>query len=417
MNDGDRRISVKDLASWVPPGLAIPVRVSFSPNGRWIAWLRSPERDTNRSLFLHEVETRKTQELSSPAPEVDESTLSQAEKLRRQRTRDLSHGVATYYWSRQDKLIVPTTHGVWAYDPQTEAWASLLDLDTAAIIDPQLSPDGTHLAWVQDNELVISNLVTGNVTPMTEHIGDGVTHGVADFLAQEEMHRMHGFWWSPDSKKIAYTEVDERAVPLFCIPHTSGDPYEIEEQRFPFAGGPNPTTRVFVAGLDGRDHVELDTGGAEYVTNVYWSGDESIITETMGRSQSSVDLARHNIETGARTHLLTDTSEHWVNLHPFFHSLESGSFLWASERTGYMHLEVRNADGSLKTVLTEGDWVVLDVHEVDESAGKVWFSANERGITQRHPYEVSLNGGSLKLLAGEGGTHRIVMDPHRRYFI
>ena len=121
-------------------------------------------------------------------------------------------------------------------------------------IDPKLTRDGSKVAFVRDDELFVLDLATRKETQLTQGAGDGLTHGLAEFIAQEEMDRSSGFWWSPDGARIAYQETDERHIPLYSIVHQGGEAYSVETHRYPFAGAANARVRLgVIAGRRRRD--------------------------------------------------------------------------------------------------------------------------------------------------------------------
>lgn len=431
-------ITPADVARFPAPGLGIPVRIGFSSDGRWLAWLHASDGGLERRLHLHDVATGATEVIDSPSVKVDESTLSLEEKLRRERTRDVGRGIATYSWMKMTAaLIVPTAHDVWRFDVDRRTWSRVLEVDDAVIVDPQLSPDDSQIAWVQDGELMAAHLGEAGeagedtvdsdaIRMLTTRVADGVCHGVAEFIAQEEMKRFSGYWWSPDSSKIAYVEVDERDVEAFPIWHLAdADPLAHETHRYPFTGAANAKVRLFVVDVETSDTIELDIAGHEYLARARWASSGELYVQLQDRLQRRLELRRFSVGSdgsrldapvGAPVTVLVETSDTWINLHDMFRPLDDGSFIWASERSGYLHLELRDRDGGLVRELTSGSSPVDAVVGVDEKQRKLWFVAGSNNPLERHLHQVSFDGDALGSLTYDIGTHHIVADVERMRF-
>ena len=150
---------------------------------------------------------------------------------------------------------------------------------------PSSTRDGTKVAFVRDDELFVIDLATKKETQLTHGAGDGLTHGLAEFIAQEEMDRSSGFWWSPDGARIAYQETDERHIPLYTIVHQGGEDYSVETHRYPFAGdgqrqGPARRRRRRAGG----ETRWLDLAEADedvYLARVDWESPESLLVQVL----------------------------------------------------------------------------------------------------------------------------------------
>lgn len=422
-------LTAADVARYPLPGANVPTGISFSPDGRWLAFLWSPEHSLRRDLFVVDLTTGDRRALLGAGGGVTEENLTLEERLRRERARDLGQGVTSATWAREGeaRLLVPRADGLHVLDaPDFEDRLAVAKGDGPPFLDPQLSPDGRRVAFVRDDELCVADLATGAVTEVTSGArGTGRTHGLAEFVAQEEMGRSHGFWWSPDGRRLAFTEVDETHIPIYRIVHQGsasvGEGAQ-EDHRYPFAGAANARVRLGVVAADGGpggDVTWADLGDDwEYLARVDWLDADRLAVQLEDRAQSRLDLVAVDATTGASTPLLQETSDVWINLHDVLRPIPGGGgrFLWASERTGFRHLEVRAADGGLERTLTDGDWLVESVAAVD--AGRVWCIATKDGHLERHLYEVALDGTTpLRRLTTAPGTHAAVVHPATGRFV
>ncbi|MDQ3458107.1 MAG: S9 family peptidase [Deinococcota bacterium] len=422
-------MSIEEVARYPLPGMAAPGAFAFSPDDALIAYLRSPDRSLVRDLYLFDPETGE-ERLLVRLGEASEEELSLEEKLRRERQRQRELGVTGFAW-REGRLLLPLRGDIYLQDGPDAPLRRVVEGGGKPALSPQLSPDGRWLAYVQDAELCVVAAEGGKPRQLTCGAREtGKTHGLAEYLAQEEMGRSEGFWWSPDSRSLAFAEVDETRVPVYRILHQGkgavGEGAQ-EDHRYPFAGGPNARVRLGVVPVGGGEPVwmslgEMDSGEAEYLARVHWFPGGTLAAQLQDRRQRELTLVRFDPETGASTVLLRETSEVWINLHDLFRPLEGGGFLWASERTGFRHLYLYDADGRPVRPLTEGAWMVDSLEGVDEEQGIVYLTGSAEGPLERHLYAVSLHavslpGGEPKRLSAEPGMHSVTLDHKMRRFV
>ena len=417
-------LRAEDVARYPLPGANAPTSIAFSPSGRYLSFLWSPEHSLRRDLFVLDLETGERRTPLATHAGVTEENLTLEERLRRERARDLGQGVTAATWAEEgsDRLLVPRPDGLHVLDAPAFAdrLAVALPDGGAPMLDPQLSPDGSRVAFVRDDELCVASLDDGSVREVTSGArGTGRTNGLAEFVAQEEMGRSHGFWWSPDGRHLAFTEVDETHIPVYRIVHQGSDAVGAgaqEDHRYPFAGAANAEVRLGVVGADGGDPVWCDLPGEwEYLARVDWLAPDVLTAQTENREQTELELHRIDPATGASTLLLREQSGVWINLHDVLRPVGDDRYLWASERLGFRHLELRTLDGSSIKALTSGDWLVERVVAVGDD--DVFFVATRDGALERHLYGVSLAGGDPRRVTNAAGTHTCVVDAERGRFV
>ena len=413
-----RALTTTDVARRPAPGTTIPSGIAFSPDGSTVTMLVAEHGSLRQRIVAVDVATGGRRDVATPGTDVSEGDLSLEERLRRERARELAVGVTSCRWAKAaERLLVPMPDGLWVLDgPDAEPERVVAAADhPGPLLDARLSDDGRLLGFVCEGEVHVVDVAGGEPVAVTSGSEPGLTNGLAEYVAQEEMGRPYGFWFSPDASMVAFCEVDERHVPVFRIAHQgSPSPQDFEEHRYPFAGGDNAHVRIGVVPSDGAaGPVWLDLGcsgiGADrYVARVDWTPAGAVAVQLQSRDQRRVDLVRFDPRTGAGTLLLSETSPVWVNLHDDLRFLDDGSFVWSSERSGFRHLELRSPEGELVRELTAGEWVVTSVDAVDADA--VWFTSTEGSALERHLHRLSLDGSAApERLTDEPGVHRSVV--------
>ena len=227
----------------------------------------------------------------------------------------------------------------------------------------RLSPDGRKLAFVRDNDLFVLDLVSRAESRLTSDGADSILNGALSWVYWEEVfdHADAGYWWSEDGSAIAFLRTDESAVSQVGFPDFKPSVPRVITQRYPKAGGANPTVRLGIVEVGSGTTVWMDPEAApcEYVVAVEWSPDNRrVAVQTENRMQTRLDLYFVDRTSGKPTRVLTETDAGWVNTHDL-EFLEGGKgFLWSSERDGYTHLYRYAADGTLVNPVTKGPWSV-----------------------------------------------------------
>ncbi len=398
-------LTLDRVAHLPAPGLAIPGKLAFSPSGRILTFLHDPEGGLNRRMWSLDVETGERTLFFAPETGVTEENISREEQLRRERERLLHTGVTHYEWAEDAEVVlVPLRGELWVVE---SGRARCVGRNARS---PRLSPDGRRVAFVRDDELWCLDVAGGDERRLTHDAAPGITNGIAEYVAQEEMHRSQGFWWSRDGERLAVEQVDDRHIPLFRIPHWGTKaPHDVEEHRYPFAGGENARVRLGVVGARGGAVTWCDLGGAEYLCRVDWHPDGRLFVQTMDRDQTRLELRAYDPATGRGRVLLNEASVVWVNLHDDLRFVRAtGEFLWSSERTGYRQLYLYSPDASECRPVTETGFPCGGV-TLDEAGRRVAFHAATSPV-ESHVFVVPLDGGEPEPWTTEPGMHGAVFS-------
>ena len=367
------------------PSLSGPVArgVSLSPDGELVAFLRSREDDVD-VLDLWAAPTGEGEPfklIDARALVPDAGELSEAEKARRERMRISQRGVVEYSWDEQGRYILAPLEGdVFLAERDGGAVRRLTETE-ADEIDAKVSPDGNFVSWVRDQDLVVYDLASGRETGITTD-GEGlITWATAEFIAQEEMDRDTGYWWSPDERYIALQRTDESPVDVIPRLDITGGGATVVEQRYPRAGRPNAVVELYVHDRESgrRTKVDLGDNADIYLARVNWSADgRTLYVQRQSRDQKTLDLLSVDPATGASRVILTQRSDAWVPLSHDFKALESGEFIWSSQESGWKHLYLYDRDGRLIRPITRGEYAVKALDGVNQQTGEVFFTASMR---------------------------------------
>ncbi len=298
---------------------------------------------------------------------------------------------------------------------------------------PRLSPDGRRLAFLRGNDLFVVDLASRTESRLTSDGSDTVRSGALSWVYWEEIfdHEDAGYWWSEDGGAIAFLRTDESAVTQVTFPDFRPAVPGVRTQRYPKAGGTNPSVRVGIVEVESGRTAWMDPEAApcEYVVAVDWSPDNRrVAVQTENRLQTRLDLYFVDRASGKPTRVLTETDAAWVNTQDLKFIEGGRRFLWTSDRDGYTHVYRYALDGTLEDPVTKGPWSVRGpggftsaprgaIVAVDEARGFVYFTALEKSPIERHLYRVRLDGSGMERLSREDGVRSVTFSPDHRFYL
>ena len=390
---------------------AAPRALKLSPDGKLLTSLR-PRADDRERFDLWAVDTSTGDaRMLVDSTKLGGGELSEAEKMQRERARiGGTRGIVGYDWAPDgNALLVPVDGDL--YIAALDGGVRRLTTTPQGELDATISPKGGFVSFVRDQNLHIIDLATGAERRLTRDGGGALSWGLAEFVAQEEMDRTKGAWWSPDDARIAIARVDESRVAVVSRAAIGAEGTKVFDQRYPRAGAANAEVQLFVMRNDGSGLARVDLGTDDdiYLARVDWAPDgKTLYVQRQSRDQKTLDLLRVDPLTGASSVVLTERAKTWINLHDSFRALADGSLLWSSERDGFGHL-YRWASG--KTVqLTKGSWNVRAVIAVDEANGRIFFTGNRETPIEQGVYSVPLAGGPVTMLSEAGWWNAATMN-------
>lgn len=408
-------VDLEASAEWPAPGMIIPSAVAFTPSGDALTYLAPAGAGTSQVLWKAGLTGDDPQVIARPPGDGNtEANLSLEEQLRRERQRQRETGITQVVRAGNSEVVVfPLQGDLFLLRPGQPDLVALTKGGRGGV-DPQLNPSGQRVAFVRDRDLVVLDLDNQKEQALTKDAPEGVSRGLAEFIAQEELGRQSGFWWSPDGARIAYQETEERHIPQFSITHQGGDDFSIETHRYPFAGQPNARVRLGVIDAKGGPTTWLklaDDDDQFYLARVTWDSPTSFVVQTLNRAQTRLSVARFDAATGERALLWEERGDPWINLHNDLKVLGELGYLWSSERSGFRHLELRDRAGKLTRVLTSGEWIVDELLSVDLTRREAWFRGWRESPVESHVFRVSLDGGEPTRITQQPGVYNAVVSP------
>ncbi len=401
--------------------LGRPVRPKFTPDGKAVLFLRAQARVARASLYEFDVTTGKTRELLTPAMVLKgaEEHLTPEEKARRERQRVSVGGFTNFHLSPDGGLIIVSLSGTLYAAKRAGGAIAELKTSKGTLVDPKFSPDGKSIAYVLDRDVYRLDLATHKETRVTAGGTKKKTHGLAEFVAQEEMGRFTGYWWSPDSKFIAYQESDAGGVEVWYVADPMSPNQSPHPSYYPRPGKANVKVRLGIVPAAGGKTVWVawDRKKYEYLANVHWDKVGGLTLAVQNRLQTELVLLRADPVTGKTTPLLTERDPAWLNLnHDKPRWLADGSFLWTGEGGDGPQLEHRDKSGALKKVLVPASEGYLGLVDLDPKTGQVVYRASPNP-TQAHLYRRSVEGGKPVALSKEPGLHGAVFAKNHSAYV
>lgn len=402
----------------------LPKHVTFSPDGSQVTYLQGSASDSDRyDLWLMPVAGGEPIRLVDSTQLGADEALSDEEKARRERQRVFGQGIMDYSWSPDGTaLLFPLGGDVYLYHVDTHTLQQLTHSDGYET-DAKFSPQGHYVSYVREQNLYVMPLDGRPEIAITQDGGDTVKYGMAEFVAQEEMARMTGYWWSADEQHLALTRVDTSPVPEAIRNEIYADGIKQIAQRYPYAGANNVAIQLGVASVNIKPTIKwlnISNGKDGYLARVKWAPDSHRLSyQWQSRNQQDLTLAAYDIRNGEHQVLLEEHSNTWLNLNHDLYFMKNGKgYIWASERTGFKHLYYSSWSGYQVRSLTQGSWQVDELAAVDEENGWVYFTAREKTPLESQLYRVSLNGKEKpEQISTEPGFHQVTFASDQQHYL
>ncbi|HVX41782.1 MAG TPA: S9 family peptidase [Gemmatimonadaceae bacterium] len=292
----------------------------------------------------------------------------------------------------------------------------------------ELSPDGAMLGEERGGNMYVVDLGTHQERQLTSDATPHVFNGHFDWVYEEEFGLAQAWNWSPDSRHIAFWQIDESHEPVVQLTDYSGRHPDWERIRIPQPGDTNPTAKIGVADVQSGKTVWLDphVSGEYYIPRVYWTAEpDTLAMLVLNRKQDDLKLIFFDVRTGGSRQVMEDTSKTWIDVYDFYAGVQdlmsfpqkSHEFFWLSDRDGYQHIYRFDYSGRLIQQVTHGNWSVTRIEATDPAKHIIYFTGTNPSPLQRQLWQVNFDGTGLKRITTTAGRHSIDMSPNAKYFI
>ena len=346
--------------------------------------------------------------------------------------------ISNYSWSDDGSnlLIFTNTKRVWRYRTRGDYWILNLKTETlqqlgkfsepSTLKFAKFSPDTKKVAYVVKNNIYVEDIETGKITQINFDGSVTIINGTFDWAYEEEFSIRDGFRWSPDSRSIAYWQLDASGVRDFYMINNTDSLYSyIIPVQYPKVGETLSACRIGVISAEGGETVWMNVDGDprnNYIPRMDWAASSNeILFQYINRNQNRNQVMLGNAFTGEVKIILTETDNAWLDVVDDLKWMDNGqNFTWISERSGWRHIYLVSRDGKTIKPITSGDYDIISVLLIDEDGGYIYFIASPDNPTQRYLYRTKINGGSKpeKLTpANQPGVHSYQLAPNARWAI
>ncbi|ARN72602.1 S9 family peptidase [Nonlabens tegetincola] len=320
-----------------------------------------------------------------------------------------SQSESIFRYSSYDKVHV--------YDRNTK---ELTPISDHLVRSAALSPDGTKVAYVFENNIYYQDLKNNTTTQVTK---DGknneLINGVTDWVNEEEFGFVRAYQWSPDSQQIAFLSFDEKEVPEFSMDVYGNDLYQYPYVfKYPKAGEQNATVKLHVYSLlsQKRKEINLNRNEEYYVARINYAPTGTLTAQVLNRHQNVLDF--YYVDTAGNASIaFTEKDDAYVDVSDDLTFLQDGSFLWTSEKDNWKHIYLYDKNGKEKRQITSGEWDVTAYYGYDAKKQRIYFQSTEDGSINRGVYSISLTGKKKRKLSNKIGTNRASFSKNFTYFI
>jgi dipeptidyl-peptidase-4 len=385
---------------------------TWGPDGKTFLFQRGP------ALRIYDCATRTSKELVSTEA-LDAAAVKGPEEGAFGWTNRYVESGGPEFSASGKEVLYSTGGDLFLIHVDTGKWQQLTKTPVAEE-DAKLSPDGKMVAFRRASDLYALEIASGKETRLTHDGSETLLNGELDWVYPEELELGTAYWWSPDSKAIAYLQFDISREPI--VPHEDvlGVRVRYEPERYPQVGENNADVHLGVVPAAGGATRWLevgDTRNAYLIARAGWMPDSrSVYVVRMNRVQNRLELFSIGVESNMPASILREADPYWINLDGDVRFLKDGKrFLWTSEKDGYRHIYLHSVEGKELKQLTKGEWEVRSILDVDDE--RVLYLSNEGSPLEQHLYSVKLNGGGKQRLDKTEGTHRVSAGPGAPYYL
>ncbi|HLT42376.1 MAG TPA: S9 family peptidase [Sphingobacteriaceae bacterium] len=344
---------------------------------------------------------------------------------------DIQLEVGTNFSDNESKVLI-AYQSEPIYRRSSKAYYYVFDLDKREVKPistkegkqqyANFSPDATKVAFMRDNDLYVTDLRTGNETRIT-HDGkyNEIINGGADWVYEEEFSFAKAFFWSPDSRKIAFYKFDESKVKEFSMMLYDSLYPTVYKFKYPKAGEKNSIVSIHIHDLSDTSTKTVDIGTEkdQYIPRIKWTQDpNTLLVLRMNRHQNQLEYLFANANTGDTKLILEEKDKYYIDINDDLTFLKDGKhFVLTSERNGYNHVYLYDTSGKLIRSITKGDWEVTSLYGIDEKSGTLYYQSTEGSPLERDIYAINISGNKKRKISTKSGTNSATFSADFSYYI
>jgi dipeptidyl-peptidase 4 len=346
------------------------------------------------------------------------SNLSETDRDHRER-----YGMAAYFWAPDSAHLLFDSEGrLWAFDLKNGTGVQIAFSGMASGDDPKFSPNGEEISFIRDHGLAVVRMrEEGNPMNMVAPAPNSSTlNGEVDWVYEEELDARSNYFWSPDSKNIAFLQMIETDVPQYPIEDWLPVHARVGMQRYPQPGDNNPDVRIGVVSANGgrTDWVHLPIQpGQDYIPRFGWVDRKTLWIETLTRDQKHRDVYFADLPSG-RVHAVLQLEDDKFLDENYDVTVEGGWIVLTQWGDGYNHIYLYNYDprhldtatAKIERQLTSGGFDVSAILSVDVAHRLVYYTSNEGNAEDLQFWQVDFDG-QRKPLTTTPGHHEPNLAP------
>ncbi len=371
------------------------------------------------SYAIREGEKIKIVNLSSK----DEYLLLDFNKLQSELPKNFTLLSSAVHTNDYSKFILKRETDIYLFSRKSKALIRLTN-DEAIENNPTFSPDENSIAYTKNNNIFVYNLISKTELKLTNDGSDVVYNGYASWIYYEEIlgraSHYRAFYWSPDSRQIAFLKFDDSPVPTFTLFNANGVHGELEVHYYPKPGDTNPKVKLGVINIETQKTTWVDStyNKGNYIAwPIFTNNSKGLLYQTLNRGQDTLEVRLTQIADVNPQVIYKETQKKWVEFLDDLYVLKNeNGFLIRSEVNGWHHIYHYSLDGKFINQITNGEWDVKDIASVDEEGETIFFHASKESSIQKHLYKIQFNGNGLTKLTKEEGTHSCILFPNGKFF-
>lgn len=339
-------------------------------------------------------------------------------------------------------LIYTNSKKVWRYDTRGDYWIlNLKDhslkqlgktLPESSLMFAKFSPDNTKVAYVSNHNIYVEDLQTNKITQLTKDGTDRLINGTFDWAYEEEFGCRDGFRWSPDSKSIAYWQIDASNIRNFLMIDNTDSIYSFTiPVEYPKAGQDPSSCKIGIVNIASGKTKWMEVPGdpvQHYIPRMEWTSEPTaIILQQLNRKQNESNIIVCDAASGNANVINSEKDKAWIDIKSRWNNddpkgwdwINDGkAFVWVSEKDGWRHIYTIGRHGKNETLVTKGNYDIISIASIDDKSGYVYFMASPDNATQQYLYRTKLDGsGKAEKLSpnNETGTHDYDVSPNGKY--